>query len=144
MDPDVSQKAVKLNQSVTHSLRCDMAFIEPMHRNKPNITYFLTHSLYIIIKANKNGPWANENETPPQGSTLSFLAGCPKSHFLGWYRNFLVYWYLKLDNQVVNSTCPKDKLGWIASKVSFHSFLPLGLWGRRGIVVACVCLSVCP
>ena len=48
-----------------------------------------------------------------QGSTLSFLAGCPKIHFLGWYRNFLVYWYLILDNQVVNSTCPKDKLGWI-------------------------------
>ena len=48
-----------------------------------------------------------------QRSTLSFLAGCPKSHFLGWYRNFLVYWYSKLDNQVVNSTCPKDKLGWI-------------------------------
>ena len=21
-------------------VRCDMAFIEPMHRNKPNITYF--------------------------------------------------------------------------------------------------------
>ena len=48
-----------------------------------------------------------------QGSALSFLAGCPKSHFLDWYRNFLVYWYLKVDNQVVNSTCPKDKLGWI-------------------------------
>ena len=48
-----------------------------------------------------------------QGSTLSFLAGCPKSHFLDWYTKFLVYWYLKLDNQVVNSTCPKDKLGWI-------------------------------
>ena len=44
---------------------------------------------------------------------LSFLAGCPKSHFLGWNRNFLVYWYSKLDNQVVNSTCPEDKLGWI-------------------------------
>ena len=42
-----------------------------------------------------------------QGSTLNFLAGCPKSHFLGWYRNFLVYWYLTLDNQVVNS------IGWI-------------------------------
>ena len=48
-----------------------------------------------------------------QGSTLSFLAGCPKSRFLGWYSNFLVYWYLKLDNQVVSSTCLKDKLGWI-------------------------------
>ena len=48
-----------------------------------------------------------------QGSTLSFLAGCPKSHFLSWYRNSLVYWYLKLDNQVVTSTCPKDKLGCI-------------------------------
>ena len=48
-----------------------------------------------------------------QGSILSFLAGCPKSYFLGWYRNFLVYWYLKLDNQAVNSTCPKDKIGWI-------------------------------
>ena len=30
-----------------------------------------------------------------QGSTLSFLAGCPMSHFLGWHRNFLIYWYLK-------------------------------------------------
>ena len=48
-----------------------------------------------------------------QGSTLSIPADCPKSHILGWYRNFLVYWYLKLDNHVVNSTCPKDKLGWI-------------------------------
>ena len=48
-----------------------------------------------------------------QESTLSFLAGCPKSHFLGWYSNFLVYWYLKLDNQVLSSTCLKDKLGWI-------------------------------
>ena len=25
-----------------HYVRCDMAFIEPMHRNKPNITYLLT------------------------------------------------------------------------------------------------------
>ena len=24
-------------------VRCDMAFIEPMHRNKPNITYLLTY-----------------------------------------------------------------------------------------------------
>ena len=24
------------------AIRCDMAFIEPMHRNKPNITYFAT------------------------------------------------------------------------------------------------------
>ena len=47
-------------------------------------------------------------QQPSQGSTLSFLSGCPKSHILGWYRNFLVYWYLKLDNQVVNSTCPRD------------------------------------
>ena len=31
--------------------------------------------------------------TRRQGSTLRFLAGCPKSHFLGWYRNFLVYCY---------------------------------------------------
>ena len=54
-----------------------------------------------------------QNKENQQGSTLSFLAGCPKSHFLGWYRNFLVYWYSKLDNQVVNSTCLMDKLGWI-------------------------------
>ena len=29
-----------------------MAFIEPMHRNKPNITYLLTHVVY----------WDNDNE----------------------------------------------------------------------------------
>ena len=26
---------------LVYSIRCDMAFIEPMHRNKPNITYLL-------------------------------------------------------------------------------------------------------
>ena len=57
--------------------------------------------------------WRRPGDKPLQGSTLSFLAGCPKSHFLGWYRNFLVYLYLKLDNQFVIWTCPKDKLGWI-------------------------------
>ena len=29
--------------------RCDMAFIEPIHRNKPNITYLLT---YLLIWTN--------------------------------------------------------------------------------------------
>ena len=76
-------------------------------------------SLLIHVRhVNSSPPWTNARHFPDsifkcQGSTLSFLVGCPKSHFLGWYRNFLVYWYLKLDNQVVNSTCPKDKLGWI-------------------------------
>ena len=61
---------------------------------------------------NTNTQWGRD-KIAAQGFTLSFLAGCPKSHLLGWYRNFLVFWYLTLDNQVVNSTCPKDKLGWI-------------------------------
>ena len=26
-----------------------MAFIEPMHHNKPNITYLLTYLLYFVI-----------------------------------------------------------------------------------------------
>ena len=30
-----------LFQELDVFLRCDMAFIEPMHRNKPNITYLL-------------------------------------------------------------------------------------------------------
>ena len=29
-------------------VRCDMAFIEPMHRNKPNITYLLTYLLWAL------------------------------------------------------------------------------------------------
>ena len=61
-----------------------------------------------LLSANVRGPVSFA-----VSATLSFLAGCPKSHFLGWYRNFLVYWYLKLDNQAINSTCPKDKIGWI-------------------------------
>ena len=28
---------------LTYRVRCDMAFIEPMHRNKPNITYLLLY-----------------------------------------------------------------------------------------------------
>ena len=72
----------------------------------------------ILLTISPNLPgWAIIEELSirrqSQGSTLIFLAGCPKSHFPAWYRNFLVYWYLKLDNQVFNSTCLKDKLGWI-------------------------------
>ena len=75
-----------------------------IHRNAYNEIYFcLDEAINPYI----------EQILTTQGSTLSFLAGCPKSHFLGWYRNFFVYWHLKLDNQVVNSTCPKDRLGWI-------------------------------
>ena len=75
--------------------------------------FFICYSVIIHHKNNRSADDCQQNAWRSQGSTLSFLAGCPKSHFLGWYRNFLVYWYLKLDNQVVNSTCPKDKLGWI-------------------------------
>ena len=31
------------------SIRCDMAFIEPMHRNKPNITYLLPYLLTCLL-----------------------------------------------------------------------------------------------
>ena len=31
--------------------RCDMAFIEPMHRNKPNITYLLVINWNYLRKA---------------------------------------------------------------------------------------------
>ena len=30
--------------------RCDMAFIEPMHRNKPNTTYLLSGANYIRLQ----------------------------------------------------------------------------------------------
>ena len=32
--------------------RWDMAFIEPMHRNKPNITYLLVHMTCGLFDAN--------------------------------------------------------------------------------------------
>ena len=34
---------------VTNDFRCDMAFIEPMHRNKPNITYLLTYQWFEML-----------------------------------------------------------------------------------------------
>ena len=41
---------IRLGSSTTFaaliSYRCDMAFIEPMRRNKPNITYLLTLMSY--------------------------------------------------------------------------------------------------
>ena len=38
--------------SITYSIhtpRCDMAFIEPMHRNKPNITYLHTYTCRAVL-----------------------------------------------------------------------------------------------
>ena len=75
------------------------------------VSWTVYHETYhIMTKVYRFTPW---RLAARPGSTLSFLTGCPKSHCLGWYRNFLVYCYLKLDNKVVNSTCSKDKLGWI-------------------------------
>ena len=79
----------------------------------PSCTWSCSQAPKVVLLVLWDSSICLTGKTRRQGSTLSFLAGCPKSHFLGWYRNFLVYWYLKLDNQVVNSTCPKDKLGWI-------------------------------
>ena len=43
-------KSNKANNNLHTRHRCDMAFIEPMHRNKPNITYLLTYKT-------QNTPW---------------------------------------------------------------------------------------
>ena len=75
--------------------------------------YFVWHQCSEAYLAHESG---NDQQKKMRGrlrfhgqqSTRSFLASCPKNHFLGSYRKCLVYWYLKLDNQVVNLT-----LGWI-------------------------------
>ena len=36
---------------LVYLLRCDMAFIEPMHRNKPNITYLLIYLFSFLSEA---------------------------------------------------------------------------------------------
>ena len=39
---DAYENYLATEQRYPWLLRCDMAFIEPMHRNEPNITYVLT------------------------------------------------------------------------------------------------------
>ena len=62
--------------------RCDMAFIEPMHRNKPNITYLSQiTSLMIVYSAVYSG----EDQRKHQSSTsLAFVWGIHR-----WLVNFL-------------------------------------------------------
>ena len=99
--------------SITHTYTKELQHLMLWNSNcnfiKVSGTYLLRLTHWCTHLKQETMEWRKET----QGSTPSFLAGCPNSHFLGWYRNFLVYWYLKLDNQVVNSTCPTDKLGWI-------------------------------
>ena len=88
----------------------------------------LSNGLYTIqiceISQQTFGPSHQKCPTCPmisvntQDSTRSFLAGFPKSHFLGWYRNFIVYWYLKLDNQVVNLSEGQISLDSISGRPS--------------------------
>ena len=63
-----------------HIGRCDMAFIEPMHRNKPNITYLLIHigaviqtrlPCYIVIMS-----WWTSQLAVPGIHTCSWPIGC--------------------------------------------------------------------
>ena len=58
-----SRLAVAFAQSIETSLsrRCGMAFIEPMHRNKPNITYLLTCRLSRECKWN----WSSADRRCP-------------------------------------------------------------------------------
>ena len=46
-----------------------MAFIESMHRNKPNITYLLTLALYGLFISSWRSPW-QEQEIIPAGLAL--------------------------------------------------------------------------
>ena len=120
------QKAVKLNHlpmhSPTHSLtstvgelRSTLCTKTPLHARSGSYMKQmpLEHLSYI-----KRMPLPQEhlsyiNETScstSQGSTLSFLAGCPKSHFLGWYRNLFLYWYSKLDNPGCQLNLPEGQI----------------------------------
>ena len=47
-----------------------MAFIEPMHRNKPNITYLLTRQNIVKIHPRKWRLWLNGTVT----TTIYFMA----------------------------------------------------------------------
>ena len=117
----VHRKAVKFNNSLTcnfiysrnswvYSLtvgfvRCDMAFIEPMHRNKPNITYLLTvgfmiciqHSnlpqLWLEIESNHQKP-GSPLETIPEPAYLHFSKSykCNMKLELGYFANFSLEW----------------------------------------------------
>ena len=45
-------------------VRCDMAFIEPMHRNKPNITYLLRLSLGAFRSSPVESLYVEAHEPP--------------------------------------------------------------------------------
>ena len=45
-------------------VRCDMAFIEPMHRNKPNITYLLRYNKKFTMRDLKRSLKKSNNSSP--------------------------------------------------------------------------------
>ena len=55
------------------------------------------------------------NRSDPEGVYTKLSGRFSKEPFSWLIQKFPRYWYLKLDNHVVNSfsTCLKDKLGWI-------------------------------
>ena len=42
-----------------------MAFMEPMHFNEPNITYFLTYKKFLMKKENNKLPFSARNIADP-------------------------------------------------------------------------------
>ena len=77
-----------------HPQKCDMAFIEPMHRNKPNITYLLhkysqntPHSLPVTVRYGVD--WAFDNYSAPVSTIISAIYYCIGLHYDGTPPGFI-------------------------------------------------------
>ena len=66
--------SLSLLYNTPHEFRCDMAFIEPMHRNKPNITYLLTP--WVMHRVHING--LVQNCSNSSALAMELLQSCTK------------------------------------------------------------------
>ena len=124
---------------ISSAFWCDMAFIEPMHRNKPNITYLLTNCYTrqrsFLLLTKYCSPWTNDSWLPqevlePTTPPLYHQPPCPT--FCSRIYNF-----------------KRLRMSWLGYSAylihhspSFHHLLDLHVYQQPGgVTISIICRS---
>ena len=128
-------------------VRCDMAFIEPMHRNKPNITYLLTPWCILDSTILHTVLFSHRDHflTIPHmlgGTTLHICCNkCLPGNLGHWCLQYTLFHKLHMENleQLWHSDSGKMTWWWhfpcfISDK---YDSLMLGRWHRCAHIMTC-------
>ena len=112
-----------MTSSFLHN-RCDMAFIEPMHRNKPNITYLLSSTMHMPTL----GSHYLHQRKYHCGATVEFDISFVHIEMVQEVENLLIHLSYRVSTTTVNTLEPRQNGRHFVEDIFKRMFFNENIW----------------